>query len=195
MLEDERINDEKIWVTFLRRHWKISFLFVIGAILAVIGAIFVFLWVVNEGQIIDLVPPTLDMWTMGHFISFLLHLLFWEAIFIGIPVAIAVVLIIFLWWKRLPDEERQEYKQQHLFDTESKKSDKSGGISFLIFIAFIIKIYLDGKWNVPIATWTFDYLMYSFLWAFIWIVIIIGIPLSVGLIWWIHHQIKRNRNY
>ena len=184
-------NGEKIWKIFLRKHWKMLVLFVVGAILASIGAILVYLWFVGDAQLTGLVPATLGLWAMGHFVTFLLHLIFWEALFIGIPVLLTIVGIIFLWWKKLPDKERKEYRDGHLFGKRSHSTDASGGISFLVFIVFCIKVYLDGNWGVAIATWKFDYLVYSYLWALIWILIIFGIPMALGGIWWIRHEMKK----
>jgi hypothetical protein len=189
--ETDSENGEEIWIKFLRRHWKILSLFVVGAILVAIGAILVYLWVVENAQLTGLVPETLGLWSMGHLVTFLLHLILWEFIFIGIPVAIVVVIIIFLWWKRLPEIEREEYEREHLFGSGSNRANSGGGISFLVFIAFIIKVYTDGKWNVAFADWTFDYFVYTCIWALIWIVVIIGIPLSIGGIWWLHHKMKK----
>ena len=183
-------NDKKIWKQFLRKHWKIVVLFVVGTILASIGAILVYLWFVGDAQLTGLVPTTLDLWTMGHFVTFLLYLILWEFLFIGIPVILAAV-AGWLWWKKLPDDEKKEYKRGHLFGKHSRRTDASGGISFLVFIVFCIKVYLDGNWGVAIATWKFDYLVYSYLWALIWILIIFGIPMALGGIWWIRHEMKK----
>ena len=125
-------------------------------------------------------------------IHFILYLIFWEILIIGIPVLIAVLAIIFLWWKKLPDDEREEYKRGHLFGKRTRKNDGSEGLSFIVFIAFIIKIYLDGNWNKPFAEWTFDYLVYSCITAFIVVLIIIGIPMLIGGTWWIRHEMKKN---
>ena len=184
-------NNEKIWKKFMRKHWKMFVLFIVGAILASIGAILVYLWFVGDAQITGLVPTTLNLWAMGHFVTFLLYLILWEVLLIGVPVILAIAAIIFLWWKKLPDEEKREYKRGHLFGKRSRRNEGGQGISFLIFIAFIIKIYLDGNWNVPFATWTFDYLVYSCLWAFIGVLIIIGIPIAIGATWWIHYEMKK----
>ena len=190
MVETELENGEKIWKKFLRKHWNIVVLFVVGAILVSIGAIFVYLWVVGDAQLTGLVPATLDLWAMGHIVTFLLHLIFWEAILIGIPVILAAV-VGWLWWKKLPDDEKEEYKRGHLFGKRSRRTEGGEGISFLIFIVFIIKIYLDGNWNVAFATWTFDYLVYSCLWALIWVLIIFGIPIVIGGTWWLHREMKK----
>ena len=182
---------EKIWKKFLKRHWKVLVLFVVAATLAIIGAIYVFLWFVEEAQVTGLVPTTLNLWTIGHIVTFLLHLIFWEVIFIGILVIITIMAIYFLWWKRLPDTERREYRRGHLFGKRSHRADSGGAVSLLINIVFIIKVYLDGNWDVPIATWKFDYLVYSYLWALAWVLIIFGIPITIGVTWWFRHEMKK----
>ena len=87
----------KIWKKFLRKQWKMVVLFIVGAILASIGATLVCLWVVGEVQLAGLVPATLGLWSMGHLVTFLLRLVFWEVLIIGVPVILAAVAIIFLW--------------------------------------------------------------------------------------------------
>ncbi len=187
----ESEKGEKIWKKFLRNHWKMLIIFVVGAILALIGAILVIRWFVGEAQVTGLVPTILGQWAMGHIIPFLLHLIFWLFIYIGIPVIIAAAATYFLWWKKLPDKERKEYRCAHLFGKRSRRSDTGGGVSFLIFIVFCIKVFIDGKWGVAVSTWKFDYLAYSYLWAIIWIAIIFGIPMALGGIWWIRHEMKK----
>ena len=190
MVEIESKNVEKIWKIFLRKHWNMVVLFVVGVIMASIGAILVYLWFVGEAQLTDLVPATLGLWTMGHILTFLLHLIFWEIIIIGIPVILAAV-AGWLWWKKLPIDEQEEYRRGHLFGKRSRRTEGGEGISFLVFIAFIIKISLDGNWNVAFATWTFDYFVYSCIWAFIWVLIIFGIPIAIGGTWWLRHEMKK----
>lgn len=187
----ESENGNKIWKKFLRNHWKMVVLFIVGAILASIGATLVCLWVVGEVQLAGLVPATLDLWSMGHLVTFLLRLVFWEVLLIGVPVILAAVAIIFLWWKKLPDRERKEYRRGHLFGTRSRTTNGRNVISPLVFIVFCIKVFLDGNWNVAFGTWTFDYVVYSFLWALIWVLIIFGIPMVLGGTWWIRHEMKK----
>jgi hypothetical protein len=191
-MEPESENGEKIWKKFLRKHWKAVASFVVGGILAFIGAILVYLWFVEKAQVTGLVPMTLDLWTMGHLVTFILHVIFWEVLFIGVPLALVAAAVWWLWWKKFPEDERERYRRKHLFSgTRSRRTNGGGGISFLVFIAFIIKIYLDGNWNVPFATWTFDYLVYSCIKAFIWVIIICGIPLAIGGTWWLRREMKK----
>ncbi|UCE43955.1 MAG: hypothetical protein JSV57_00160 [Candidatus Bathyarchaeota archaeon] len=125
---------------------------------------------------------------MGYLVTFLLHLIFWEVLLIGVPVIIAVV-AGWLWWRKLPAEEREEY---HFFGKRSRATSGGGGaISLLHFIVFCIKVFTDGNWDVAFATWTFDYLVYSCLLALIWILIISGIPVALGILWWMRHEMKK----
>ena len=175
------------WKKFLRKHWNMVALFVVAVVLAFIGAIFVYLWFVGEAQSIGLVPTTLGLWTMGHLVTFILHLIFWELLFIGIPAIIGAV-VGWLWWRKLPREEKKEY---HFFGKGSRTSRGGGGISALFFIAFCIKVFIDGNWNVAIATWTLDYVVGSMISILIWSLIIFGIPIAIGAIWWIRHEMKK----
>jgi fatty acid desaturase len=109
MSETPSANGTETWKKFLRRHRKMFVLFVVGAILVSVGAILVFLWFVGIAQSTGIVPTTLGLWTLGNLVSFLLNLIFWEVLLIGIPV-IFVAAAVWLWWKRLPLEERKEYR-------------------------------------------------------------------------------------
>ena len=184
-------KENKAWKNLLKRHWQMFILFIIVAITAIIGAIYVFLWFVGDAQSTGLVPKILGSWTMGNLISFILNLIFWEILFIGIPLIIVFALVYLIWWKKLPDTERKEYREGHIFGKRSKRTDGEGAISFLIFVFFVIKVYLDGNWDVAFATWKFDYLINTWLWALVWILIIFGIPILLGAIWWISNKMKK----
>jgi hypothetical protein len=187
MAETGSENGHEIWKKFLKKHWKMLVIFVAGAILAFIGAILVYLWFVGEAQSTGLVPSTLGLWTMGHLVTFILHLIFWELLFIGIP-AILGAIAGWLWWRKLPYEEKKEY---HFFGTRSRATSGGGSISVLLLLAFCIKVFIDGNWNVAIATWTLDYVVYSMLSIFIWILVIFGIPIGIGIIWWLSREMKK----
>jgi hypothetical protein len=184
-------NCDNIWILFMRRHWSM-FVFWIGIIIgAVIGVIYVFFWFVEDAQASSLVPEALGLWSMEHLIEFLLNLLFWEIVIIGIPLIIIIVLIYLLWWKKLPYDELQEYKQSHLFGKSSRTRDSGTGISLFINIAFAIKVYLDGNWDKPFAEWKFDYLVQSYFTVLLWLLVIFGTPILIGGSWWIWHKMKK----
>lgn len=188
MTETGSENGSEGWKKFLRKHLNMVALFVVAVILASVGAIYVFLWFVSNAQSTAMVPTTLGLWTMGHLVTFIFYVIFRELLLIGVPVILAAV-AGWLWWRRLPSDEKKEY---HFFGKRSRATSGGGGaVSLLFFVAFCIKIFTDGNWNVAFATWTFDYLVYSMLWILIWILVIFGIPTAIGVIWWISHKMKK----
>jgi hypothetical protein len=186
MTEEIEVEKDSDWKKFIRKHWGIVAVFAVAAALAFAGAVYVFWWFAGNAQSTGLVPSTLNLWTMGHVVTFILHLIFWELVLIGIPVAVGAVLG-WQWWKRLPAEE----KEYHFFGRRSRSRNARGAISLLLFIAFAIKVYVDGKWNVAISTWTLDYVVGSMITILIWIVAIFAIPATIGILWWIRHELNK----
>jgi hypothetical protein len=174
------------WRNFVRRHWHAVATFVVAGALAFVGAIYVFLWFVGSAQSSGMVPVTLGLWTMGNLANFILYAIFWELLLIGVPAAIGVV-VGWQWWKRLPDEERRGYH----FGGRSRSAGGGGGASLLFFIAFCIKVFVDGRWNVAIATFTLNYVVDSMITILVWGLIILGIPIAIGLTWWISREMKK----
>jgi hypothetical protein len=178
-------TEDSDWRGFMRRHWGAAAMFVLAVALAFIGAVYVFLWFVADAQSSGMVPGVLGLWTMANLVTFILYAVFWELLLIGVPIAIAAV-VGWQWWKRLPEEERRGY---HFGGR--KRSEGGGGVSLLFFIAFCIKVFVDGKWNVPIATFTLDYVVGSMITILVWGLIMFGIPIAIGLTWWISREMKK----
>ena len=173
------------WKRFMRRHWGIVVLFAAACILAVAGAVYVFWWFVGVAQSTNLVPSSLGLWTMGNLLAFILNAIFWELLLIGIPVVIGAV-VAWLWWRRLPAEERIGYH----FGKRGRSTGGSGGVSLLFFIAFLIKVYVDGKWDVPIGTFTLGYVVGSMITILVYVAVIFGIPAAIAATWWIRRKMK-----
>jgi len=120
-------------------------------------------------------------------VTFILNAIFWELLLVGVPVVVGAV-IGWQWWRRLPYEERGGYR---LFGRRSRRTGGSGGVSLFFFTLFAIKVYIDGNWNVPIATWTLDYLVGSVVTILIWVAVIFGIPAAIAATWWIRREVKK----
>ncbi len=145
-----RSDGSEGWRLFWGRHRSVVVLFVVAIVLAVLGAVMVFLWYVGQAQLNGTAPMTLGQWTMAAVVTFLLNLIFWEIVLIGVPMIVAAV-AFGLWWRRLPFEERQEYR---FFHNRSRTRNGGSAFSLLVFIAFCFKVSLDGNWNAPFAGWT-----------------------------------------
>lgn len=145
----------------------------------------VFLWYVGNAQSSGLVPSLLGLWTMADVLAFILYAVFWELLLVGIPVIVAAA-AAWQWWKRLPAEETQECR----FRGRSRSAGGGGGVSLLFFIAFCIKVLLDGKWNVPVSTFTLNYVVGSLVTILMWGLAVFGIPAAIVLFWWLYHATK-----
>jgi hypothetical protein len=171
----------------MRRHWGAVVVLGVAVALALVGAVYVFLWFANNAESTGFVPRILGLWTIANLVTFILYVVFWELLLVGIPVIMGAV-VLWQWWKRLPEEERRQY---HLFKRRSRTTRGSGGVSLLFFIAFAIKVLLDGKWNTPIATFTLDYVVGSIVTILEWGLVIIGIPATIALTWWVRRETRR----
>jgi len=175
------------WKKFLTKHWTMVAVFILAGILIFVGAVYVFVWFAGQAQTSGLVPSTLGLWSMNNAVMFILHAIFWELLFIGIPAIIGAVLG-WQWWKRIPEEEKKEY---HFSGKPSRSRRASGAISPLLFIAFALKVFVDGNWNAAISTYSVDYVVGSMITILIWIVAIFAIPATIGIVWWIRREMTK----
>ncbi len=187
MTEEAGVESGSDWKRFTRKHWRIVTGFAVAGILVFFGAVYVFLWFTADAQTTGLVPSTLGLWSMANVVSFVLHLIFWELIIIGIPAVIGAI-VGWQLWKRLPEAEKREY---HLSGKRSRSRNAGGAVSPLLFVAFTLKVYVDGNWNVAISTYTLDYGVGSMITILVWIVAIFGIPAIIGIIWWLSRGMKK----
>ncbi len=174
------------WRAFFRRHSGAIVLFVVAAAAAVAWAVYVFWWFIGNAQSTGLVPSALGFWTMGNLIAFCVYSVFWELLLVGVPVAVAAV-GAWMWWRRLPFDEKAGYH----WGKRSRAAGGSGWVSLLIFIAFALKVYFDGNWNVPMSAFTLNYVVGSVITILEWVVVIFGIPLAIGLTWWVRREMRK----
>lgn len=146
------------------------------------GSVYVFIWFAGDAQSTGMVPATLGLWSMGNVVTFVLYAAFWELLLAGVPMAVAAALA-WLWWRRLPYDERAGYRFGG-----SRSTRGGGGLSILFFVAFCLKVFVDGKWDAPIATFSLDYIVSSMVTILIWSLVIFGVPAIIALAWWVRRR-------
>jgi hypothetical protein len=170
----------KGWKEFVRRHSKITLLIGGGIAAAAVAALFVFLWVVANAQATGLVPSGLGDWTVGYAVTFILNVVLWELILVAIWAIPAALAAYFLWYKKLSDEERRGYEGG---PRRSRSAGENGGISFFTGLVWLVIVWIDGRWNLAFKDWTFNNLVYSWIAAGLVVLLIVGIPGMIYLIW------------
>ncbi len=184
MRTGEKLRGEG-WKKFVRRHGKVTALIVGAIAVACVAALLVFLWVVADAQATGLVPDGLGAWTVGSVFAFILQAILWELILVASWVIPMVVVMYLLWYKKLPEEERKEYEGG---PKRSRSAGEDSGISFFIGLVWLAIVWLDGKWNLAFQDWTFDDWVYSWMWAGLVVLVIVGIPAIIWVIW----SLRRN---
>ena len=193
MTENEKEVKDEVWKKFLRRHWKIILVILGATVGAFIVGVFVFLKVHTKIQIDYPALVTVGNWSMQYVVTFLLRLLLWEFVCVGIPIIVVAGVIFFQWWKKLPDDEREEYEKEP-FSKENRRRLTAGGsggiVTFLIFVTWLVIVWLDGNWTVTFGSWDFSYIVYSWLAATLWALLIFGLPVAVFFVWWLRRELK-----
>lgn len=174
------------WKGFLRRHWGAVAAFAAAVVLVISWAVYVFWWFAISSQSSGMVPSRLGLWTTGNLVSFIIYSILWELLLVGIPVAVGGI-AAWLWWKRLPYDERMGMR----WGRRGRSAGGSGGFGFFLFILFCIKVYFDGNWNVPLATFSVNYMVGSVITILAYLVAIIGIPVAIAMTLWIRHEMKK----
>jgi len=162
---------------FLLKYWKMTIVMAVSFVAAGIVGLFVFLSFTTNAIATGFVPVSLGQWTVGYLVTFASHLIFWEIVFV-ISWIIPISGGFFYWYTKLPEEDKKGWKGRG-------RREESDAIGFLIAVAWFIMLWLDGRWNLTLESWTFMDWIYSWLTAALWVFIIFGIPIVVLFTLWI----------
>ncbi|NHI93026.1 MAG: hypothetical protein EAX96_11030 [Candidatus Lokiarchaeota archaeon] len=173
---------------YLKKYWKYIPFMIVGAIAAIIIALFVFLNYIQTSSIGGRGTWTFDQWSIDTMGSFIVRIVFWEFLFVIIPFGAGFGICFYLLWKKvMTEEERQEIKERDQKEKERRKRYKQWGtfgggggvIQFMLLIISLIIIWVDGNIYIPFGSLSYSYFIYVALWAAFWALIIFGIPLAV----------------
>jgi branched-subunit amino acid ABC-type transport system permease component len=177
------INNTDFWKKKINEHWKVFIVIIIAGICVAIGVILVLIWFVETSDIGLQGTATFDQWSLAWVVGFIIILILWELLFVGIPVGLFFGVGGYLWWRKLPEEEKQEFKGREK-DAKRHRKKNMGGFSFFMFIAYCVYIAIEGNFFTPFGNLPYSYWLYAYLWTIMWLLIIVGIPGAIiGLIY------------
>ncbi|MFW9831106.1 MAG: hypothetical protein ACFFD8_04975 [Candidatus Thorarchaeota archaeon] len=175
----EEQRDERM-KKFLQRHWKISLAGVLGIAVVAVVAIFVFLKVVADAQVLGFIPTTLGLWSVASFFTFIITVILWELILVGSWAIPITIITLILWYRKLPEEERKEYEGG---SRRGRSAGEGGGVSFFVTVVWLIIVWITGRWTLAFQSWTFNDWIYTWLAACLWIVVPLCIAGLIYLLW------------
>ena len=184
-MEPQEESQEEAIKMFLQRYWKTGLLMIAVIAGAVIVAIFTFFKVVADAQVLGFVPVALGQWTVGYFFTFILQLIFWELVFVVSWALPILVVLFFLWYRKLPEEERKQYGLSPKRGADPRRTEGGGFFSFLIGVVWLIIVWTTGRWNLAFQAWTFNDWIYTWVVACLWVLVPLLIAGTIFLIWWI----------
>ncbi len=179
----EDVSAEVFWKNKIKKYWKIFVICIIAVIVCAIGALLVLVWFIETSTLGGQGEWTFNDWTLNYVVGFYILIILWELLFIGVPAALFFGVGAYLCWKRLPDEEKQEFKEREKKEKKKyKQGGSGGGFSFFIFIAYCIVIAIDGNYNTQFGQLDYSYFVYAWFFTIMWLLIIFGVPVAIILL-------------
>ncbi|MFA5406286.1 MAG: hypothetical protein WC307_02925 [Candidatus Nanoarchaeia archaeon] len=168
------MNDKRV-KKLIKQYWKVFFAAIIVVVIAVIGAVSVFVWHIQTSDIGLQGAATISEWSMISALSFIISLLLWELLFVGLPAIIILCGGGYLWWNNLSFKQQREFKKEQRTQ-RGHHARKGGAGGFVTFIAFIIYLAIEGNLATPFGDLPYSYWVFAYLSSIAWLLIIAGIP-------------------
>ncbi|TXT63174.1 MAG: conserved membrane protein of unknown function [Promethearchaeota archaeon] len=175
----------------IQKHWKAGLLFVVLAIIAIIGAILTLFFHINNSLIGAGGTWTLAEFSIQTIIFWFLWLLLWEVLFVVIPTAAVMGGLGYFWWTRLEESEKELFREREKKEQNvNKPGAASGVLGFFVFIAFIIITIIDGRFDAALGTVPYIYWITTWFWSVFWILIFLGIPGTIGGLYYLRKKLR-----
>ena len=191
-MSENEISDLSFLKIMLKKYWKVLVLIVIGIVIAVIAAIFTLFFIIYNLEIGNFGLADLGLFSVGDLLLWCLWVLVMELLIVLLPTCVYVGLILWIWWRKLPQEEKDEIKRRE--KKNRKKMQKYGGgagaFGFFIFIAYLIILHLDGNVFAAFNSLPYVYWIETWFWASLWVFIIIAIPLIFVGLYYLRKKLK-----
>ena len=178
------LSEKKYWEKKLREHWKALAVCITAGIIAMIGALLVLIWFISASPIGAQGSATFDQWNLDWVVGFIILITLWELLFVGAPCALFFGLGGYLWWRRLPEEEKQEFKDREKKEKAHRKEKYggSGGGGLLVFIGYCLYHGIEETYYETFGTYPYTYWLSTWFLTIMWFFIVLGIPALIIVI-------------
>ncbi len=174
------LSEKQFWKDIIKKYKNSFIVLIVACVCAFIGALMVLFWIIEVNPFVHPRTGTFNDWTLNYIVGFIILLILVELLFVGVPAGLFLGLGGYLWWRKLPAEEKQEFKDREKKDSHRKRNwGGGGGFNFFLFIAYCIYMGLEGNYDTPFGSKPYSYWIYSWFLTFMWIVIIFGIPICI----------------
>ncbi|MFX1237843.1 MAG: hypothetical protein ACFE8P_09000, partial [Promethearchaeota archaeon] len=157
--EENTINNEKFWKEEIKKHWKALVLGAVAFVGLLIVAVVVFIWHVETTPFGNQGTATFNEWSLEWIVGFVIVLVLWELLFVGLPAVLIFGVGGYLWWKTLTSDEQAKFKCED--KKKEKKYKHAGGCGcgcgLFMFIAFCIFMAIHGAYSVPFGSQPYSY--------------------------------------
>ncbi len=179
----EEKSEEPYWKEFAKKNWKLIAIAIAACVVLFIVALVVIISYINTSPIGGQGTWTVDQWTLNNIVGFIIQIVLWELLLVGLPAGVFFGVGGYIWYTRLSDEEKQDMKAREKANKHRKRNaGGSGGGGFFMFIAYCIYLAGQGKYDTPFGNESYSYWVFAMFYTLMWIFIIIGIPVVIILI-------------
>jgi len=179
----EELSEEQYWKKKIKEHMPLFIIIIIAAVVAFIGALVVIIWFIETSPLGAQGTALIGDWSLDWIVGFYILIILFELLFVGIPAGLFFGVGGYIWWKRLPEEEKAEYKAREKKNKHRKRNASgSGGGGFLMFIAYCIYMGIQGSYYAPFSSQPYSYWVYGMFYTLMWMFIIFGIPICIILL-------------
>ncbi len=182
----EELSDELYWKKTIKNHLTAFIVVIIAGAIAFIGALLVVIWFIETSPIGAQGTALIGAWNLDWIVGFYILIILFELLFVGIPAGLFFGVGGYIWWSRLPDEEKAEFKAREKKNKHRKRNaGGSGGGGLFMFIAYCIYISLSSNginYYAPFSSQPYSYWVYGMFYTLMWIFIIIGVPAGIILL-------------
>ena len=180
---NEELSEETYWKEFAKKNWKLIVVAIVACVILFIVALVVIIAYINASPIGGMGTWTLNEWTLNYIVGFIIQIILWELLFVGLPAGIIFGVGGYLWYTRLSEEDKQEHKAREKKNKHRKRNaGGSGGGSFFMFIAYCIYVAIDGNYNALFGSQPYSYWVFAGFYTMMWLLIIFGIPIGIILL-------------